>query len=177
MRTRIGSVKSTQKITKAMHDGGRREASAWQRRPLKRASVCARMASVFASLAGRRFGTVRTKAARGTGSDQRHLVVVGEHRNRGLTAASIGDSWGGRLAREKIATLLCEQSEDRHGRAARRGIRFRRTTRRFVESFEVGIKTRASVCWRAISRRKSSISSTMANSMSSPWSIPPSSRW
>src|ERR1041385_187443 len=76
MRTRIGSVKSTQKITKAMQMVAaaklrRAQSAAESARPYAR-----QMASVIANLAAGVTGPSAPKLLAGTGSDKRHLVVV-----------------------------------------------------------------------------------------------------
>ena len=83
MRTRIGSVKSTQKITKAMQMVAaaklrRAQAAAESARPYAR-----RMASVIANLAAGVSGPSAPRLLAGTGADQRHLVVVATS-DRGL---------------------------------------------------------------------------------------------
>src|SRR5258708_803978 len=83
MRTRIGSVKSTQKITKAMQMVAaaklrRAQGAAESARP-----YAARMASVIANLASGVSGPSAPRLLAGTGSDQRHLVVVATS-DRGL---------------------------------------------------------------------------------------------
>src|SRR5260221_2179079 len=76
MRTRIGSVKSTQKITKAMQMVAaaklrRAQQAAESARPYAR-----RMAEVIASLAKGVPSSSAPLLLAGTGAEQRHLVVV-----------------------------------------------------------------------------------------------------
>ncbi len=105
MRTRIGSVKSTQKITKAMQMVAaaklrRAQAAAESARP-----YATRMASVIANLAGGISGPSAPVLLAGTGSDQRHLVIVATS-DRGLAGGF--NSGIVRAAREKISSLLAE---------------------------------------------------------------------
>ncbi len=76
LKGRIGSVKSTQKITKAKQMVAaaklrRAQAAAEAGRP-----YAERLGAVMASLAGKVSGDSAPKLLAGTGSDQRHLLVV-----------------------------------------------------------------------------------------------------
>jgi F-type H+-transporting ATPase subunit gamma len=76
LKGRINSVKSTQKITKAKQMVAaaklrRAQAAAEAARPYQE-----RLAAVMASLAGKVSGDSAPKLLAGTGSDQRHLLVV-----------------------------------------------------------------------------------------------------
>ncbi|MFN2101188.1 F0F1 ATP synthase subunit gamma [Altererythrobacter sp. MF3-039] len=76
LKDRIGSVKSTQKITKAKQMVAaaklrRAQAAAEAARP-----YAERLANVMGSLAGKVSGEGAPKLLAGTGSDQRHLLVV-----------------------------------------------------------------------------------------------------
>ena len=76
LKGRINSVKSTQKITKAKQMVAaaklrKAQAAAEAARP-----YAARLAEVMASLAGKVSGDSAPKLLAGTGSDQRHLLVV-----------------------------------------------------------------------------------------------------
>ncbi len=76
LKGRIGSVKSTQKITKAKQMVAaaklrRAQAAAEAGRP-----YAERLGAVMASLAGKVSGDSAPKLLSGTGSDQRHLLVV-----------------------------------------------------------------------------------------------------
>jgi F-type H+-transporting ATPase subunit gamma len=140
MRTRIGSVKSTQKITKAMQMVAaaklrRAQAAAESARPYAR-----RMASVIANLASGVSGPSAPRLLAGNGSEQKHLVIVATS-DRGLAGGF--NSGIVRAAREKINALLAEGKEDKIitvGRKARDQLR-RAHSDRFVQSFEVGIRT------------------------------------
>jgi F-type H+-transporting ATPase subunit gamma len=87
LKIRIGSVKSTQKITKAMKMVAaaklrRAQLNAEQGRPYSQ-----RLSDVVASLAGRiTIGPQSPRLIAGTGSDQRHLIVVAAS-DRGLAGA------------------------------------------------------------------------------------------
>ncbi len=100
MRTRIGSVKSTQKITKALQMVAaaklrRAQAAAEAARPYARG-----MANVIANLAAGVSGPSAPLLLAGTGSDRRHLVIVATS-DRGLAGGF--NSSIVRAAREKIA--------------------------------------------------------------------------
>ena len=101
-RNRIASVKSTQKITKAMQMVAaaklkRAQSAAEAARP-----YAERMASVIANLASSVQGDGAPKLLRGTGADQVHLVVVATS-ERGLCGGF--NTQIVRLAREKITEL------------------------------------------------------------------------
>ncbi len=102
-RNRIASVKSTQKITKAMQMVAaaklkRAQAAAEAARP-----YAARMARVMANLASAVSGDSAPKLLRGTGKDQVHLIVAMTS-ERGLCGGF--NTQIVRFAREKIAELL-----------------------------------------------------------------------
>jgi F-type H+-transporting ATPase subunit gamma len=139
MRTRIGSVKSTQKITKALQMVAAAK--------LRRAQVAAeaarpyalRMSSIISNLAAGVSGPSAPLLLAGTGSDQRHLVVVTTS-DRGLAGAF--NSSIVRAARLKIAALLEEGKDVRIitvGRKARDQLK-RAYGNRYIESYEVGLK-------------------------------------
>jgi F-type H+-transporting ATPase subunit gamma len=139
MRTRIGSVKSTQKITKALQMVAaaklrRAQSAAEAARPYARG-----MANVIANLAAGVSGPSAPLLLAGTGSDKRHLIIVATS-DRGLAGGFNGGII--RAAREKIATLLAEGKDVKIitiGRKGRDGLR-RLHGNRLVESHEVGIK-------------------------------------
>jgi F-type H+-transporting ATPase subunit gamma len=139
MRTRIGSVKSTQKITKALQMVAaaklrRAQAAAEAARP-----YALRMSSIISNLAGGVSGPSAPLLLAGTGSDQRHLVVVTTS-DRGLAGAF--NSSIVRAARLKIAALIEEGKDVRIitvGRKARDQLR-RQYGERFVENYELGLK-------------------------------------
>jgi F-type H+-transporting ATPase subunit gamma len=152
MRTRIGSVKSTQKITKAMQMVAaaklrRAQTAAENARPYAR-----RMASVIANLAAGVSGPSAPRLLAGTGSDQRHLVIVATS-DRGLAGGF--NSGIVRAAREKISALLAEGKDVRIitvGRKARDQLR-RQHASRYVESYEVGIKAPSFALVKPIAQR------------------------
>jgi len=140
MRTRIGSVKSTQKITKALQ----MVAAAKLRRSQQAAEAARpyaqRMSAIISNLAA---GVDRTNAPlllTGTGKEDRHLIVVATS-DRGLAGAF--NSSIVREARRKIFELT-EAGKDVRiitvGRKARDQLR-RQFGRQIVESYEIGIKT------------------------------------
>src|SRR5690349_3282536 len=139
MRTRIGSVKSTQKITKAMQMVAaaklrRAQAAAESARPYARS-----MANVIANLAAGVSGPSAPLLLAGTGKDQRHLVIVATS-DRGLAGGF--NSGIVRAAREKIAALIAAGKDVRIitiGRKGRDQLK-RQYGDRFIETFEVGIK-------------------------------------
>ena len=102
MRNQISSVKATQKITKAMQ----MVAAAKLRRATESAEnarpYALRMAAVIANLAAGVSGDGAPKLLTGTGSDQRHLLIVATA-DRGLAGGF--NSSIVRAAREKIAQL------------------------------------------------------------------------
>ena len=139
MRTRIASVKSTQKITKALQMVAaaklrRSQAAAESARP-----YASRMASVIANLASGVSGPSAPKLLIGTGSDQRHLVVVATS-DRGLAGGF--NSSIVRAAREKIAALIRDGKDVKIitiGRKGRDQLR-RAYGDRFVINYEIGLK-------------------------------------
>ena len=105
MRSRISSVKATQKITKALQMVAaaklRRSTEAAQNaRPYAR-----RMAAVIAHLAAGVSGPGAPKLLVGTGGDQRQLIIVATS-DRGLAGGF--NSSIVRAARERIAKLIAE---------------------------------------------------------------------
>jgi F-type H+-transporting ATPase subunit gamma len=139
MRTRIGSVKSTQKITKALQ-----MVAAAKLRRAQQAAESARpyahgMANVIANLSAGVSGPSAPLLLAGTGSDKRHLVIVATS-DRGLAGGFNGGII--RAAREKIAGLIAEGKDVKIltiGRKARDGLK-RAYGTRYVESYEVGLK-------------------------------------
>src|SRR5476651_1620494 len=110
MRVRIASTKATQKITKAMQMVAaaklrRAQVAAESARPYAR-----RMAAVIANLAAGVSGPSAPSLLAGTGSDQRHLIIVATS-DRGLAGGFNGGIV--RAARDKIATLLAEGKDVR----------------------------------------------------------------
>ncbi|MBW3558778.1 MAG: F0F1 ATP synthase subunit gamma [Proteobacteria bacterium] len=136
MRDRIGSVKATQKITKAMQ----MVAAAKLRRAQDAATgarpYAERMAAVIANLAAGVSGADAPRLLAGTGSEQRHLIVVATA-DRGLAGGF--NSGIVRAARDRINTLLRDGREVRIvavGKKARDPLR-RLFGARVIESFDL----------------------------------------
>src|ERR1700743_1495286 len=105
MRNRIGSVKATQKITKALQMVAgaklrRSQDAAQNARP-----YAERMAAVIANLASGVSGEGAPRLLVGKGSDQRHLIVVATS-DRGLAGGFNSSIL--RAARERISRLRNE---------------------------------------------------------------------
>jgi F-type H+-transporting ATPase subunit gamma len=140
MRTRIASVKSTQKITKAMQMVAaaklrRAQAAAESARPYAK-----RMAEVIAGLAASVSGTSAPLLLAGTGADQRHLLIVATA-DRGLAGGF--NAGVARLARDKIRELTAAGKDVKLivvGRKARDQLR-RQYGALFVGNYEAGTKT------------------------------------
>ncbi len=152
MRTRIGSVKSTQKITKALQ-----MVAAAKLRRAQHAAEAARpyargMANVIANLAAGVSGPSAPLLLAGTGSDRRHLVIVATS-DRGLAGGF--NSGIVRAAREKIAGLIAEGKDVKIiaiGRKARDGVR-RAYANRLIQTYEVGIKAPSFALVKPIAQR------------------------
>ena len=139
MRTRIGSVKSTQKITRALQMVAAAKLRRAQHAAEAAQPYARRMAASIASLAAGVSDTSAPKLLAGTGSDRRHLVVVATA-DRGLAGGF--NSSIVRLARETLARLTAEGKEVRLitiGRKGRDQLR-RQYGDRYVETYEVGLK-------------------------------------
>ena len=141
MRNRISSVKATQKITKAMQMVAaaklrRAQDAAENARPYAR-----RMSAVIANLASGVSGDDAPRLLAGTGSDQRHLIVVATG-DRGLAGGF--NTQVVRAARERIRELLADGKDVRILPVGRKGrdVLRRQYGDRFVESFDLsGAKT------------------------------------
>jgi len=152
MRTRIGSVKSTQKITKALQ-----MVAAAKLRRAQQAAEAARpyargMANVIANLAAGVSGPSAPLLLAGTGSDKRHLVIVATS-DRGLAGGF--NSSIVRAAREKIAALLAEGKDVKIitiGRKARDQLK-RAYGNRYLESYEVGLRAPGFALVKPIAQR------------------------
>ncbi len=152
MRTRIGSVKSTQKITKALQMVAaaklrRAQLAAEAARPYARG-----MASVIANLAAGVSGPSAPLLLAGTGSEKRHLVIVATS-DRGLAGGF--NSGIVRAAREKIAALIADGKDVKIitiGRKARDQLK-RSYGNRYVESYEVGLKAPGLALVKPIAQR------------------------
>jgi F-type H+-transporting ATPase subunit gamma len=110
MRNRIGSVKATQKITKAMQMVAAAKLRRAQDAAQNARPYAERMAAVIANLAAGVEGDGAPKLLVGTGADQRHLVVVATS-DRGLAGGF--NTIIVRAARERIAKLLAEGKDVR----------------------------------------------------------------
>ena len=139
MRTRIASVKSTQKITKALQMVAaaklrRAQAAAESARPYAQ-----RMTAVIANLAAGVSGPSAPRLLAGTGSDQRHLIVVATS-DRGLAGGF--NSSIVRAAREIISKLIAEGKDVKIltvGRKGRDQLR-RNYGERILKTYEIGLK-------------------------------------
>ena len=105
MRNRIGSVKATQKITKAMQMVAAAKLRRAQEAAENARPYAQRMASVIANLASGVSGDGAPRLLAGTGRDDKHLVVVATS-DRGLAGGF--NSSVARAARDRIASLLAQ---------------------------------------------------------------------
>ena len=137
MRVRIAAVKSTQKITKAMQMVAAAKLRRAQNGAQSARPYAERMAAVIANLAAGVSGDGAPKLLVGTGSDQRHLVVIATS-DRGL-AGGFNTSIV-RAARARIDSLLNEGKDVKVltvGRKARDQLR-RIHAQRIVGEMEAG---------------------------------------
>lgn len=137
MRNRIGSVKATQKITKAMQMVAAAKLRRAQDNAQNARPYADRMASVIANLAAGVSGDGAPKLLVGTGSEARQLVIVATS-DRGLAGGF--NSSIVRMARERINRLLSEGRDVRLitiGKKAREQLR-RQYGDRIVESYDAG---------------------------------------
>ena len=136
MRNRIGSVKATQKITKAMQMVAAAKLKRAQDQALAARPYAEKMASVIANLAQGVSGDDAPKLLAGTGSDQRHLIVVATA-DKGLAGGFSTNVV--RAARERIRALLDEGKDVRIiavGRKSRDQLR-RKFADRLIQTFEL----------------------------------------
>ena len=143
LRTRIASLQSTQKITKAMQMVAAAKLRRAQDAAQNARPYAQRMASVIANLAAGVSGPGAPRLLVGTGSDQRQLVVVVTS-DRGLAGGF--NSSIVRAARAHIATLLAQGKDVKIltvGRKARDQLR-RTYATRLVGSLEAGLPSLAS---------------------------------
>jgi F-type H+-transporting ATPase subunit gamma len=137
MRSRIGSVKATQKITKAMQMVAAAKLRRAQTNAQNARPYAERMAAVIANLASGVSGDGAPKLLVGTGSNQRHLVVIATS-DRGLAGGF--NTTIVRAARQRIDALLAEGKDVKVltvGRKARDQLR-RLHAQRVVGAFEAG---------------------------------------
>jgi F-type H+-transporting ATPase subunit gamma len=137
MRSRISSVKATQKITKALQMVAAAKLRRAQEAAQNARPYAARMAAVIANLAAGVSGPGAPKLLVGTGSDRKELVVVATS-DRGLAGAI--NSSVVRAAREHIAGSIAQGREVTIltvGRKARDQLR-RLYGQRYVANVEAG---------------------------------------
>ncbi|HEY2359202.1 MAG TPA: F0F1 ATP synthase subunit gamma [Phenylobacterium sp.] len=137
MRNRIGSVKATQKITKAMQMVAAAKLRRAQENAQNARPYAERMAAVIANLAAGVSGEGAPRLLVGTGSAQRHLIVVATS-DRGLAGGF--NSSIVRAARERINQLSAEGKDVRVltvGRKARDQLK-RLAGDRSAGTFEAG---------------------------------------
>ena len=136
MRNRISSIKSIQKITKALQMVAAAKLRGSQDAAERARPYAQRMASVIANLSGSVSGPGAPLLLAGTGSDKRHLIVVATA-DRGLAGGF--NSGIAKAARERINTLLAEGKEVKIiavGRKGRDALR-RAHASRFVETYDL----------------------------------------
>ncbi len=103
MRDRIGSVKSTQKITKALNMVAAAKLKRSQEQAENARPYAQRMASVIANLAAGVQGADAPRLLAGTGEDKRHLIVVATA-DKGLAGGFSSNVI--KAARERINSLI-----------------------------------------------------------------------
>jgi F-type H+-transporting ATPase subunit gamma len=136
MRNRISSVKATQKITKAMQMVAAAKLRRAQDAATNARPYAQRMGAVIANLAAGVSGDGAPKLLAGTGSDQRHLIIVAAA-DRGLAGGFTSTIV--RFAREKISSLIAQGKDVRIicvGKKSRDQLR-RQYGDRVVESFDL----------------------------------------
>lgn len=142
MRNRIGSVKATQKITKAMQMVAAAKLRRSQDAAQNARPYAQRMASVIANLASGVSGDGAPKLLVGTGRNDRHLVVVTSS-DRGM-AGGFNTSII-RAARERINALAAQGKDVKIlvvGKKARDQLK-RQYGDKIVASFEAGVPSMA----------------------------------
>lgn len=136
MRNRIGSVKATQKITKAMQMVAAAKLKRAQDQATSARPYAEKMASVIANLAQGVSGDDAPRLLAGTGSDQRHLIVVATA-DKGLAGGFSTNVV--RAARERIRELIAQGKDVRIiavGRKSRDQLR-RNFADRLIQTFEL----------------------------------------
>jgi F-type H+-transporting ATPase subunit gamma len=144
MRSRIASVKSTQKITKAIQMVAAAKFRRSQEAAERARPYAQRMAAVIANLAAGVSGDGGPKLLVGTGRDQKQVLIVATA-DRGLAGGF--NSSIIRAARERIATLTAEGKDVRVitlGRKALAALR-RPLGDRIIASYEAGNNPQLSV--------------------------------
>lgn len=136
MRNRIGSVKSTQKITKALNMVAAAKLKRAQDQAESARPYAKKMAAVIANLAAGVSGDGAPKLLAGTGKDQKHLIVVATG-DKGLAGGFNTNVI--RAARERINGLVAAGKDVRIiavGRKVRDGLT-RLYGDRIVRTFEM----------------------------------------
>ena len=136
MRNRIGSVKSTQKITKALNMVAAAKLKRAQDQAESARPYARKMAAVIANLAAGVSGDGAPKLLAGTGKDQKHLLVVATG-DKGLAGGFNTNVI--RAAKERINTLIANGKDVRIiavGRKVRDGLT-RQFGSRIVRTFEL----------------------------------------
>jgi len=136
MRNRIGSVKSTQKITKALNMVAAAKLKRAQDQAESARPYAKKMAAVIANLAAGVSGDGAPKLLAGTGKDQKHLIVVATG-DKGLAGGFNTNVI--RAARERINSLTAAGKDVRIiavGRKVRDGLT-RLYGDRIVHTFEM----------------------------------------
>ena len=136
MRNRIGSVKATQKITKAMQMVAAAKLKRAQDQALAARPYAQRMGAVIANLAAGVSGDGAPRLLVGTGAEQKHLIVVATA-DKGLAGGFSSNVV--RAARDRINALLAQGKDVRIvavGRKSRDPLK-RMFGDRVVESFEL----------------------------------------
>jgi F-type H+-transporting ATPase subunit gamma len=110
MRNRIGSVKATQKITKAMQMVAAAKLKRAQDQAESARPYAKKMASVIANLDAGVSGADAPRLLAGTGQDQRHLIVVATA-DKGLAGGFSTNVI--RAARERINSLIANGKDVR----------------------------------------------------------------
>jgi F-type H+-transporting ATPase subunit gamma len=144
MRSRIASVKSTQKITKAIQMVAAAKLRRSQEAAERSRPYAQRMAAVIANLAAGVTGDGGPKLLVGTGRDQKQILIVATA-DRGLAGGF--NSSIIRAARERIGTLTAEGKDVRVitlGRKAYAALR-RPLGDRIIANYEAGNNPKLSV--------------------------------
>ena len=144
MRNRIASVKSIQKITKALQMVAAAKLRGSTDAAQRARPYAQRMASVIANLAQAVSGPGAPPLLAGTGRDQRHLIVVATG-DRGLAGGF--NSSIAKVARERISTLLAQGKDVKIicvGRKGRDALR-RLHGSRIIETFDLSAHRRLNI--------------------------------
>ena len=140
MRNRIGSVKSTQKITKALNMVAAAKLKRAQDQAESARPYARKMAAVIANLAAGVSGDSAPKLLAGTGKDQKHLLVVATG-DKGLAGGFNSNVI--RAARDRINSLIASGKDVQIiavGRKVRDGLT-RQFGSRIVRTFELSEHT------------------------------------